>query len=410
MEWFSRRRIGLVAGMLLACVTLAAVCSFAPLDPTFTNLRLPKDGIGNWMGYPGALAGGSLVELFGWAALLLPCAIAYWTLCPVARPRWWRYVLQTLALLILAAAWSGQWTAEPALGLWSPGLAGWAGGRWVRDLTGPWISGALLTAGLALALWNQLYAPGMRSALTDIRAIGRLFTRQGMASAREWLSTRWAQAGTARTSVAAVVILAPVQALGGVLLVLGAGLRRWVAAPGAFVIERIRGSAASLSNIKARTATARLPKRRAAPAQGQGGERGDAAFDGWLTEDSPTQPQPAAANGGLDDFEHLTWRHPSETPVEDDGIRQPDPPRPSGAERLAEISRAAQANAPQPAPQPLRRPDLPPAGAGPERWEQLLRRYRENLDLDWDERSWRTSEESGKAGKPDPRGPKPDSK
>jgi hypothetical protein len=83
MEWLSRR-LGLYLGLAFALASLVALLSFAPQDPTFTNLRFPKDGIANWLGYPGALAAGSLVEAFGWATLLLPCAVLYWMLCTAA--------------------------------------------------------------------------------------------------------------------------------------------------------------------------------------------------------------------------------------------------------------------------------------------------------------------------------------
>jgi hypothetical protein len=40
------------------------------------------------------------------------------------------------------------------------------------------------------------------------------------------------------------------------------------------------------------------------------------------------------------------------------------------------------------------------------RWEEYLRRYKENLDLDWDERSWKRKrlEELAQEGEADPGG------
>ena len=285
MEWMSRRRIGLSVGLAAALAGFVAVCSFAPQDPTFANLRYPKDGIANWLGYPGALAGGSLVEIFGGAAVLLPAALAYWTLFPAGRPRGWRYALQTAVLVTLAAAWAGQWAPEPGLGLASAGLAGWSGGNWVRSTLGGWLGFLLLTAGLALSLWHQLYAPGLRAALKDVRAAGRLFTRAGAAEARAWLAGRIADAGSVRRNVLAVAVLAPVQILGALMLGAGHAVRRWMVAPLVALAGRMRGTAASLRNIKAHRAARPLPRRRSTGgltdrSEAQAGR--DAAFDGWL--------------------------------------------------------------------------------------------------------------------------------
>jgi 4TM region of DNA translocase FtsK/SpoIIIE len=437
MEWVSRRRIGLTAGFVTAALCFVAICSFAPQDPTFTNLRYPKDGIANWLGYPGALTGGSLVELFGWAALLLPFAIAYWTLCPGGRPRGWRYMLQSGMLMMLGAAWIGQWSADPGLGLAGPGLAGWSGGQWMHETLGAWIGGLLLTAGLALSLWHQVYAPGFRAALKDIRAVVRLFSRDGRVQAREWLHARTAQAAVLRTGVVATVALIPLQALGGVSLRIGHAVQRGIVAPARAVVERVRGSAASLASIKARTASAPLPPRRKSE---RVSERMTAepsldgsAFDGWLEDDAapalpkptPTAPQIRAPipeprpqrSGGLADFENTTWRNPADEPLYDSRPGAPDSQenmgdnRPSGAERLSAASatarelqsEAAPQRLPDVRPSPERRPtSLPPAGSGKERWEQLLQRYRENLDLDWDEQGWRGKDQLGGEGESGP--------
>jgi hypothetical protein len=441
MDWMSRRRIGLAAGLAAALAGFVAVCSFAPQDPTFTNLRYPKDGIANWLGYPGALTGGSLVEAFGWAALLLPAAIAYWTLYPVGRPRGWRYAAQTAALLLLAASWAGQWAPEPGLGLASAGLVGWSGGNWVHATLGPWPGFLLLTAGVALGLWHQLYAPGLRSALKDVRAAGRLFTRAGAADARAWLMARLAAAGNARRNIVAVVVLAPVQVVGAVLLGAGHLAARWVVAPlGAGIrglAGRVRGGAASLRNIKSRTVAPPLPRRRARADAETRREGSD--FDGWLLDEEPrahaaaSQPierhdaagRAASPPGSSRDEFDRPWEHPAEIPLDDAQLLPPKPlSPPTGAERMADALHSAretlggETGAPRgrgmrgrPAGQGFTaesvQPELPPAGSGRERWEQLLRRYRENLDLDWDEHGWRAKEPGAQEeGHAKPRGSK----
>ena len=386
MEWLSRTRCAPWLGCALALASVLAVFSFAPQDPTLTNLRFPKDGIGNWLGYPGALAGGTLVEGIGWAAWLLPGAVLYWTLCTTGRPRMWKYGLQTAALLVLAASWTGQWAREPGLGLAGPGLIGWSGGQWTRGTLGPWIGGAVLTLGLGLALWHQFYAPQWRAVLGDVRTLGRLFTREGWRRAAAWAGGQTGRARAVPWGAVGWVLLAPLNAVGLLALGLGHGLRRWVLAPLVRIVEGVRGSAASLRRIKARAAAAKLALRRAPQTAAVESAESGQAFDEWMVSGRIADAVP----------ERILNPVPDRFPA--DGSPLPGSPAsqagwtsavPTGAERLALHSRAARDLQPGNEAQP----ELPPAGGGAERWEQLLRRYRENLDLDWDERSWRAKGE-----------------
>ena len=460
MDGLSRRRIGRSAGLAAAAAVLGAVCSFAPQDPTFLNLRYPKDGIANWLGYPGALAGGSLVEAFGWAALLVPAAIAYWTLYPAGRPRGWRYAAQTVALMLLAGAWAAQGSAEPGLGLASAGLVGWCGASWVRSTLGPWAGFVLLTSGLAIALWHQLYAPGLRSALKQLPALRRLLSRPGRTEAQAWLRAharmprvRPAAGRPLGTVIAAMApaLLAPAQALGTLLLGAGVALRRCVVAPLAGLAAHVRGSAPSLRDFDARTTPRPFRRRRPAARSGLAASRDMPAFDAWpngepgpetRVQDGPAlAPESvASAPAGLDGFEHLSSKHPAQVPWHDELAQRsvlPPVSQPGGAQWLAEASRSAErlrreaapgavdiapsadysfgdtlgdaASGSRPAiPAPPGGPMLPPQGDGPGRWERLLRRYRENLDPDWDERGWRAHEErdSREDGAGKPRSPK----
>ena len=387
MEWLSRSRLGLLLGLALALAGLLAVVSFAPQDPTLTNLRYPKDGIGNWLGYPGALLAGSLVEGFGWAALAVPAAALYWTLFRAGRPRLWRYALQTGALLLLAASWSGQWTQVPALGLASPGLIGWSGAQWARRSLGP-AAGAALTLGLALAVWHQLYAAGWRERL-GVRSVARLATVAGWREAGAWVRDEARQLHTAGGSALGTILLVPLHAVG------------WLAAGAALTL---RGALRALGGLRDGAGTRRRGSHTLESAQvvqrpaygAHARAESGAAFDDWLAPELAVEQQPA----GL-----------------------------TGAERLAqaaEAARSAQAGgyaaaadgkaAPRETPPAAAGPPLPPAGSGPERWELLLRRYRENLDLDWDSQ-WRSGPaavpEAGRkadghtdGGAPTPRRPK----
>ena len=407
MEWLSRRRLGLLLGLALALASLLAVVSFAPQDPTLTNLRYPKDGIGNWLGFPGALLAGSLVEAFGWAALAVPAAALYWTLCAQGRPRLWRYALQTAALLALAASWSGQWTPLPALGLASPGVVGWMGARWARQSLGPEGGAAVLTVGLALAVWRQLYAPGLRAALRP-GALARLLTEEGWQAAGERVRDEARLLRAAGWSTLGLILLAPLHAVGwvagGAAAALGAVLRSLLRslllAPLARALGGMHGGAAPWRRTGSRSLESALVARRPAYGAFTQADSG-AAFDPWLA------PEPSAGEP-----------HSPDPRLADPRLADPHSNGPTGAERLAQASRAArsaQANiqaGPREAPQRAGGPELPPAGSGAERWEQLLRRYRENLDLDWDGQWHPGSEaESDTAGRADdgasaPRRPK----
>ncbi len=392
MAWLSRRRLGFLLGLALTLVSLLAVLGFAPQDPTLTNLRWPKDGISNWLGYPGALAGGTLVEAFGWAALLLPGAALTWTLCAAGRPRLWQYALQTAALLVLAASWSGQWAQEPGLGLAGPGLVGWSGGQWTRGMLGPWSGGAVLSLGLGLSLWHQFYAPQWRAALRDVRTLGRLFTREGWRQAAAGLRGGAGRAQAIGGGAIGLVLLAPLHGAGLALRALVRGLQRWVLAPVGRIVERVQAGAASLRRIKARAATA-ARAHRPPPAAGAEGAESGKAFDAWLEPDvfpadgspllgsaTPAQAAHSAEPAAAQAEPAAAQAEPAAT--QHDGL--------TGLDRLARASRFARD--PQ-AGRPAGQAELPAAGSGKERWEQLLRRYRENLDLDWDERSWRAKGE-----------------
>jgi hypothetical protein len=257
---------------------------------------------------------------------------------------------------------------------------------------------------------------------------------------------RLAAAGNARRNVVAIVVLAPVQVVGAVLLGAGHLAARWVVAPlGAGIrglAGRVRGGAASLRNIKSRTVAPPLPRRRARADAETRREGSD--FDGWLLDEEPhgrapafqgAEPRgPAPRNAAdrraprpgapRDEFDR-PWEHPAEVPLDDAKLWSPDSPAaPTGAERMADALHSAretlggETGAPRgrgmrgrPAGQGFTaesaQPELPPAGSGRERWEQLLRRYRENLDLDWDEHGWRAKEPGAQEeGHAKPRGSK----
>ena len=58
------------------------------VDPTVFSPLTPPEGIHNWLGLPGALIGGSLLEIFG-----PPAPLLFWFLIPLSRPHWHRFSL-----------------------------------------------------------------------------------------------------------------------------------------------------------------------------------------------------------------------------------------------------------------------------------------------------------------------------
>ncbi len=68
-------------------------------DPTFFNQLYPSVGVKNWAGLIGALIGGSLLEIFGPSALLIP-----WMLVRIAlhhRKKLSSFILFYYAIVIL---------------------------------------------------------------------------------------------------------------------------------------------------------------------------------------------------------------------------------------------------------------------------------------------------------------------
>ncbi len=58
--------------IFLGLILLVAIISHNQLDPSPLNLLWPEEGIHNWLGLPGALVSGFLVETFGWCGILIP--------------------------------------------------------------------------------------------------------------------------------------------------------------------------------------------------------------------------------------------------------------------------------------------------------------------------------------------------
>lgn len=171
MVWNAARHWPKGAGLLLATLCAAGLLSFDLNDPTLTNLRLHSSGTGNWLSLPGALVFGSLVELFGAAALLLPLLILNWCFGTSGRPPAHRYGLWSISLVAALSAFHGLLSPVGEPGWLGPGLAGWAGNYWSAVTTGPWLAGAMLAFLAAYAANRVLFTPVFRRLVRGSRAV-----------------------------------------------------------------------------------------------------------------------------------------------------------------------------------------------------------------------------------------------
>jgi len=169
-------------GIALAVALAAGMMSFHPGDPTVVNLVYPTGGLKNLVGLPGALVGGSLVELFGASALWIPLLLLARVLPGKRSLSLPAALLYGTAALFCTATLHGMVSPEPGLGPATAGLAGLAGSRWVMVTTGPWAGGAILSLALGFALWHLFYAPWMGVAMRDLRTFAGFFLRRGWAA------------------------------------------------------------------------------------------------------------------------------------------------------------------------------------------------------------------------------------
>lgn len=184
MDRYTARRWLKGIGVLLALLLLGSMISFHANDPSLTNLRYPHGGVQNLLGLPGALLGGSLVELLGASALGIPLLLLNWVVLPRGRRRPWSYPAFGAGALLIAPTLHGLVSQTTAPGLNAPGIAGLAGSTWVLATTGLWVGLLLLVPALGYALTRVLYVPLLNTALQDARTFGSYFVRQGRAGLR----------------------------------------------------------------------------------------------------------------------------------------------------------------------------------------------------------------------------------
>lgn len=112
-------------------------------DPTVFSSLTPPGGVYNWLGLPGALLGGSLLELFG-----PPAPLLVWFLIPLSRPTWHRFSLWSGWYHALLLCWllsilyvlvrTLESNTVPFEGLWGYGYLGLLGSQWLLQYLTHW--------------------------------------------------------------------------------------------------------------------------------------------------------------------------------------------------------------------------------------------------------------------------------
>ena len=121
-------------------------------DPTFFNPLYPAEGLHNWLSLPGALLGGSMIEIFGPVALLIPWLFVRIIIPPSGSAARWLLIYHALILLItsttlyaLSGFFSDSWS-ESAMLLLKHGYLGEISSKWLETHLGT--SGGLLFSGV----------------------------------------------------------------------------------------------------------------------------------------------------------------------------------------------------------------------------------------------------------------------
>ena len=319
-------------GLLAATLVVISLSTYHPFDPTLLNLLSPSEGVHNALGLAGALVGGSLLEGFGAASWLIPLLIGNWFAFPRRRPRLMHYVAHGGLLLLFAASFHGLWSHDPTPGAWRPGLLGWAGGNWAESTAGSVLGGALLLGGVAYSLTRIVYFVSWRRRSAEIFAFGRYFLSRGDEALRH--STR---AGAHAVAAAGDVLRSGFAALAGDLLAAGRILRRTVYRWRPFpyrpaLAHRSRRMGGGVQGAAAIEKPVPHPEVERSDARGA-----NDAFDAWFAQND-SQPQKSISTGD---------NEPAEIRAADD----------SSTARISDEQIA--------------------------KWEEHLRRYQENMDLDW---------------------------
>ena len=147
-------------------------------DPTFFNPLYPAEGLHNWLSLPGALLGGSMIEIFGPVALLIPWLFVRIIIPPSGSTKRWVLIYHSLILLItsttlyaLSGFSSDSW-AESATLLLKHGYLGEISSKWLETHLGA--SGGLLFSGV-LFTYSGIHLIRVLSPLYLYPSVSRFF-------------------------------------------------------------------------------------------------------------------------------------------------------------------------------------------------------------------------------------------
>jgi len=117
-------------------------------DPTFFHQLYPIGGIKNWFGIMGALLGGTLIELFGSACLLIPWFILKIIYSPHKRIHlFYHSFLMIISISIAHALWNPAFSKELLITtyLLHVGYIGTLGAIWLNDHLSPTMANLSIT-------------------------------------------------------------------------------------------------------------------------------------------------------------------------------------------------------------------------------------------------------------------------
>ena len=147
-------------------------------DPTFFNPLYPAEGLHNWLSLPGALLGGSMIEIFGPVALLIPWLFVRIIIPPSGSAARWLLIYHALILLItsttlyaLSGFSSDSWSESATL-LLKHGYLGEISSTWLETHLGT--SGGLLFSGV-LFTYSGIHLIRVLSPLDLYPSVSRFF-------------------------------------------------------------------------------------------------------------------------------------------------------------------------------------------------------------------------------------------
>lgn len=333
------RHAGRIGAGLAALLLLIALTSAQVAGPSLFNLLTGPDGARNLLGYPGAMLGGSLRDLFGGGALLVPALVFNWSLSRRGRPALPWYVLHGLVLTGALAIVVATVAALGGAAGWHGGMIGQAGLHWMQATTGAWAGLALLLPAGGYALTRVVYLHQARVAWRDAAGFLR-FGGQQLREAWRGAARQGAGMGQATLAVAGA---------------LGAGLLGQYRARWHRLLSHVR---AGRESLRARLGPPRhaVSRVKASPRRLRAGRAADESAMLGALGAIVESPFPARAHGAAGDDSFDAWFEAFDAPTAPQE-REPPP--------------AAAAAAENPAAEPYRQ------------WQERLARYRDNLDLDW---------------------------